>query len=122
VAVGGRSGEPGQNAKIVYVLGSGTLQVYDVSNPSSPSKVGTTKIPNRTQAVAIDGALAYVAGGPDGLQILDLSDPSRPATAGSFKTSGAAVDVAVSGSLILVAVAESKPDSPAGIVILRKRP
>src|SRR5438132_713964 len=56
------------NPPNVYVLGGGVLQVFDLTSPSTPKKVTTFKISERSQAVAVDGTLAYVAAGSDGLQ------------------------------------------------------
>jgi hypothetical protein len=95
----------GSGAKTVYVLGGGALQVYDVSDPAAPRKGTVFKISDRTLAIAFQGALGYMASGPDGLQILDLSDPLKPLIAGSYNTPGDARDVAVAGPLIFVATA-----------------
>jgi len=99
----------------VYVLGGGVLQVFDLTSPSTPKKVTTFKISERSQAIAVDGTIAYVAAGSDGLQIVDLSNPEAPVGAGSYTKSGAVRDVAVSGELVLVAAV-----SPPGVHILRK--
>lgn len=112
-----RPGVPGQDPKIVYVVGGGVLQVYDVANPSTPRKMTTVKISDRTQAVVVEGAVAYLAAGAEGLQIIDLSNPAVPIVAGSYRTPSAARDVAVAGPLVFVTVA-----SPPGVLVFRKRP
>ncbi len=112
--------------KTAYVVGGGSLQVYDVSNPVAPRKLVVTKIHERTTALAVDGGFGYAAVGTEGLQVLDLSDPGNPVQAGSYKPAGNARDVAVSGDLILVAVnSAARPAAggsapAAGVVILRR--
>jgi hypothetical protein len=107
------------SARRAYVLGSGALQTYDVSNSSAPKKLATSKIVAQPQAVAVDGSLAFVAAGNDGVQILDLSDPEKPAVVATYRTPGAARDVAVSSDLIFVVVTGS---NPAGSVVVLRRP
>ncbi len=112
--------------KTAYVVGAGSLQVYDVSNPAAPRRLVVTKIHERTTALVVDGGFGYAAVGTEGLQILDLSDPGNPVQAGSHKTAGNARDVAVSGDLILVTVsgaaqsAQGGSARAAGVVILRR--
>jgi hypothetical protein len=116
--------------RLLDITGGGRsvgLQIYDVSNPSTPMKVTTFKTPGQAMRVAMQGSLAYVADGPEGLQIVDLSDPSKPAIADSYKTVGPARDVAVNGPLVLIVVGETnKAADPRaggpGVVILRRDP
>lgn len=115
-----------QAPKTAYVGGGGSLQVFDVSNPAAPRKLGMTKIHERAAALAVDGGFGYVVVGTDGLQVLDLSDPDHPVQAGSYKTAGSARDVAVAGDLILVTVGSAARPAPGGsapavgVVILRR--
>lgn len=125
-----------QGVHTAYVMGSGMLQVFDVSKPSAPTKVTTFNIPGRfpicgappCAALEIQRSLAYVAGGSEGVQIVDLSNREKPTLAGFYKTAGPARDVAVAGSLIFVAVAEprqaadSNTKGPPHVLILRQSP
>jgi hypothetical protein len=79
------------------------LQVIDISNPASPTLVGSWDTPGTTLDVAVSGNYAYVADGQSGLQIIDISDPSSPTSAGSFDTTGYAYGVQVEGSYAYVA-------------------
>jgi hypothetical protein len=99
----------------VYVLGGGVLQVFDLASPSTPQTMTTLKISERSQAIAIDGAVAYIAAGPDGLQVVDLSNPRGLVLTGSYTKSGAVRDVAVANELVLIVAA-----APPGVHILRK--
>ena len=87
-------------------VGAGGLQVFDVSDPTSPTKLATFDTPGQTLGVTVKGNLAYVADGQAGLQIVDLSNPSAPRVVGGFATERPARSVAVAGSLVLVVVGE----------------
>jgi hypothetical protein len=90
--------------RLACLIGAGSLQIYDVTNPASPAKVATFRTPGRAQRAALKGKLAYVADAAEGLQVVDLSTPATPAIVGSFKTSAPARDVAVAGSLVYVVI------------------
>ena len=54
------------------------LRVINVSNPGSPSLLGTVTLPGAAKDVVVRGTFAYVADFCDGsLQIVDLTAPSR---------------------------------------------
>ena len=80
----------------------GTLQLYDVSDPSAPNLINTFPTPGDAQRAEFDGALAFVADGPAGLSVVDLSNPSSPRVVGTFQTRHAARDVAVADTAVLV--------------------
>lgn len=80
---------------------SGGLLIFDVSDPSGPSLVGS--LGNiRAQDVIVSGQYAYVADANAGLKIVDVSDPSNPSLIGEQLFTGA-YSVAVDGSLAYVA-------------------
>jgi hypothetical protein len=94
-----------QGRRVAVLVGSGTLQVYDLTNPATPVKAATFRTPSgRPQGVALKGALAYVADGAAGLQIVDLTTPSMPRIVGAFNTPAPARSVTVTDSVVLVAV------------------
>ena len=116
-----------QGAKVAVLVGAGSLQVYDVSNPGvAPVKAATYQTPGRPQHVALNGTLAYVADGLEGLQVVDLSVPSMPRLIGTYKTANPARDVAVSDSLVFVVTGPLPTGnrSPGGgeVLILRQTP
>ena len=80
----------------------GTLQIYDVSDPSAPALITTFRTPGDAQRVEVRGQLAYVADGPAGLSVVDLSTPDAPLVVGSYATQHVARDVAVGDAAILV--------------------
>jgi hypothetical protein len=132
VAVSQSPASEAASPKIACVLGGrglfgggGLLQIYDVSNPSAPSKVASYKTPGRAQRLKVHQSFAYVADGPEGLQIVDLSSPDKPTIADSYRTAGPARDVAISDSLVFVVVGEASQGADpttggAGVIILRQ--
>ncbi|OGH89682.1 MAG: hypothetical protein A2469_03380 [Candidatus Magasanikbacteria bacterium RIFOXYC2_FULL_40_16] len=86
-----------------YVADSGGgLRIINISNPSSPTSVGTYA----TTAWNLDiaGSFAYVAAYSNGLQIINITNPASPSLVGSRTTSAAATDVVVSGNYAYLAI------------------
>jgi hypothetical protein len=116
--------------KVAVLVGSGSLQVYDVTNPTAPVKAATYRTPSgRPLRVSVKGSLAYVADGPEGLQLVDLSAPAAPRLVASYKTARPARDVAVAGSLVFVIVGDLGRDTATRahldggeVLILRQTP
>jgi hypothetical protein len=103
------------------VVGGGSLQVYDVSTPSSPERIATLKTPGgRPVRLAVRDHLAYVADGPEGLQVVDLTNPAMPVIVGSFPTRAVARDVAVGDGVVLVATGVGEGNER--VLVLRRQP
>ena len=81
---------------------SGTLQLYDISDPAAPVAIATFSTPGDAQRAELKGSLAYVADGPTGLTVVDLSTPSQPAVVGTYQTRNSARDVAVANTAVLI--------------------
>lgn len=63
---------------ICYVTDAvGGLSIFDVSDPTEPSKLGEYSIPNAYR-VSIFGDMAFVSGNFPGLAILDIHTPASP--------------------------------------------
>jgi hypothetical protein len=103
----------------------GSIQLYDVSNPTAPVFVGAHPLASNHRRLAVRGALVYVADGPDGLQIVDISTPSKPAVVGTFKTAKPARDVAVGDAVIALIVGEiytgSRSHTEGDVLLLQAR-
>lgn len=82
----------------------GSLQVFDVSDPTRPALAATFPTSGGGRRLAVRGALVYVADGPDGLRVLDLTTLSNPTVVGAYKTATPARDVAVGDGIVLVLV------------------
>ena len=117
-----------QGPKVAVLVGGGSLQVYDLTNPAAaPVKAATYRTPGgRPQRVALRGTQAYVADGPAGLEVVDLSTPSSPRLVGTYKTPNPARDVAVADSLVFVVAGplpQGNLSSGGGeVLILRQTP
>ncbi|MDP3973351.1 MAG: hypothetical protein Q8P92_00815 [Candidatus Daviesbacteria bacterium] len=117
IFVGGISdGDNGTRA--VFIFGKyaytgdngGTFRIYDVTNPSSPSQIGTLSAGSGFDTVFVSGKYAYVGvNGGSGvcssttntgceLQIYDISNPASPLFVGGADTSNnSVISVFVSG-------------------------
>lgn len=102
-----------RGAQVVLLVAGGLLQMFDVSVPSAPTRLGQFRTPGGAFRAVVKDQTAYVADGQQGLQVVDLSTPAQPRIAGSFKTSSPARDVAVGDSAVYVALASGE------VIILR---
>jgi hypothetical protein len=97
------SGTPGP--KVAVLVGGGALQVYDLSQPAAPVRVGNFPTSGRGAArAALIGSRVYVADSGVGLQVVDVSTPKAPRLLGTYKTPTPARDVAVAGPLVFIVV------------------
>ena len=87
-------------------------EIFDISQPSNPQRLGTMSVPGRSRALAIDGNRAYVGfnGGPcdlqcppNGLAIADVSDATNPRELGVYYSIYPSLSVAVSGNYAYLA-------------------
>ena len=106
--------------RLACLVGAGLLQIYDVTNPAAPVKVGSLRTPGRPLRASLKGKLAYVADGPEGLQVVDLSKPAMPAIVGGYKTAAPARDVAVAASHVFLVLGGREGGGEA--VVLRQVP
>jgi len=101
------------SGNFAYVAaGSTGVQVFDISNPLAPKRVGTVDTSGSAYGVTLSGNYAYVADGEAGLQVVDVSDASSLRRVGGFETSGSAYGVAVSGNYAYLA------DGSAGVRVI----
>ena len=107
----GLSYEPSDS--MLYIAdGTAGIEIWDASNPSLPTIVGSYDTPGIAYGVAVSGSCAYVADWNSGLRVIDVSTPSNPTEVGYCDTPGHALDVAVSGSCAYVA------DEDAGLRVI----
>ena len=89
--------------RYAYLGSGGAVLVLDISDPSSPRKVGECVTPGIVEGLFVSGDYLYVADYKAGLRIIDISDPSFPMEVGAYDTPGYAKGVHVSGSYAYVA-------------------
>jgi len=100
----GQSGIRVQGQYVYLVSCTGTastnlLQIYDVSNPSTPAFVGSVQVPLYGFGLWVSGQYAYVisyvgVNSMSTLVVVDVSNPRSPTIVGSTNTGTAGVNVA----------------------------
>ena len=106
-------------------VGVGTrVHIFDVTDPSAPREVGSTRsFADNVSDIFVDASRAYVAAGTDGVHVVDVADVSNPRLIGQWDSPGSAEGLAVDGTLLYLAdgpfglqlVDVSDPASPAPI-------
>jgi len=74
--------------KFAYAVSDWGLEIFDLTMPSMPLRVGEIATPGNAQGLAIDGEIAYIADGTAGVQLIDirqLESPRLIKTVGNFK-------------------------------------
>ena len=83
----------------LYIADGGAgLEIWDVSVPTSPQRLGACAAPGPAWGVAVAGNHAYMADDTFGLRVIDVSDPAHPQEVGYYDTPGRAICVAVAGN------------------------
>ena len=89
--------------RYAYLGSGGVVFVLDISDPSSPRRLGGCATPGIVEGLFVSGDYLYVADRKAGLRVIDISDPYSPREVGAYDTPGRAWDVHVSGSYAYVA-------------------
>jgi len=79
------------------------LNIVDVTNPWTPTSVGSLPTSGMAYSLAVSSGTAYVACGGGGLSIVDVRNPTRPTLRGSYDTLSGANEVQVVGNVAYVA-------------------
>jgi 6-phosphogluconolactonase (cycloisomerase 2 family) len=80
-----------------------TLQVFNVSNPASPTLSGSVATGKNPYSVCVQGSYAYVANyGGNTLQVFNVSNPASPSSVGSAATGTYPSSVFVQGDYAYV--------------------
>jgi hypothetical protein len=82
---------------------SAGLTIFDISDPSDPTQVGSVITPGNSNNVKLSGDYAYVADWEGGLQVIDISDPANPFIAGGCTVTGYPIGVDVAGDYAYLA-------------------
>lgn len=108
--IGGPTSAIAVQGEYAYVGVGLRLIVLDISNPITPTEVGsTTPFPYFVEDITVNGTLAYVAAGGAGLRVVDISNPASPNELGFWNSPGYAEGVAVAGNVVYLA------DGPYGL-------
>jgi hypothetical protein len=97
------------------------LQIFDISDPTSPTLIGSNDTPTVAGDVYVSQDYAYVVDRlHEGLWIFDIQNPENPMLAASYRRLGTFRNVFVSGDYIYVAEGSSlfilRFDSQTGII------
>lgn len=84
-------------------LANGQLRIIDVSNPMTPTIIGSYDTPGHAYDVVVAGDYAYVADGYTGLSVINVSNPSTPVKVSTYDTPNDAIGIAVAGRYAYVA-------------------
>lgn len=81
---------------------SAGLQIFDISNPQSPTLLST--FPTNNTAIGVDAipGVAFVATHQSGLDIVDISDPYNPTLITNYDTTRSTQDVQIVGQYAYV--------------------
>jgi hypothetical protein len=76
------------------------IDVYDISNPMAPTRLGGFDGPFGYWDWLVSSSLMFGASGSGGIHIIDVSDPVRPIPVGGYATGGNARHVSVQGGRV----------------------
>jgi hypothetical protein len=88
---------------LAYVIDGGELRIFDLTDPVTPSEVGSVFVPqdpDYTETVSVSGDLAFVCG--YGLDVVDVSIPTAPVVRGGL-TNQYTHEAVATGSTLYVA-------------------
>jgi 3D (Asp-Asp-Asp) domain-containing protein len=100
------AGQSGTATVTVSAGGHAAISAVTVRS-FAPQAASAVSIPGFANAVAVDGAYAYVAAGLGGLQVVDVSNLFSPFVAGWLPLAGNANGVRVANSLAYLAMGEA---------------
>ena len=104
-----------EKGTVVTVAGYGGLAVLDSRNTSDPFfSLLARDVVSEAWGVAVNGDLAYVAGGTHGVFVVDVSDATAPHLIAAIPVELASIDVALSGNRVYVLAGPPNPWPPVG--------
>ncbi len=109
------------NDKGCWAISEGVLRILDISDPTSPTLLGSVELDAIAWDVALSGNYAFVAFGDSGLKVIDVSNPSAPTIVAGFPIADEPRDLTlvgntlflVAGTVGLLALDVSNPLAPA---------
>lgn len=111
--VGGAISAVAAHGSLAFVGVGSRLHIFDISDPTSPREVGSTRsFGDNVSHIFVDATRAYVVAGTDGVHVVDLSDSAMPRVLGQWDSPGSAEGIAIQGTLLYVA------DGPFGLAVV----
>ncbi|MCD6165781.1 T9SS type A sorting domain-containing protein [bacterium] len=84
------------DGRLYIATGYPGIEIWDVTNPSFPLKLGAFDTEGYATKVYVSGRYAYVADTEAGMRIIDVFDPSNPHEVGFYETEGHVINVNIS--------------------------
>jgi len=88
------------------IAGKDGVHIFDVSRPSSPSKISVIESMDYSYSIDIKGFNLYIADGTGGVKIFDIRDKGNPEQISFIPTRHKSIDLKVSGDYCFVAEGE----------------
>ena len=108
VATSGSSGyDVSISGNYAYVTGNDGFDIFDISNPFKPDKVGELETGNGAFGITVIDNLAYVSAQGLGLLIVNITDKTNPILISQTSVGGIANRAFVHGNYVYVAAYES---------------
>lgn len=79
----------GTDVPYLYAASNWGFEIFSLTEPAKPVRVGEIATPGRAQSVVVDGDTAYVADGAAGVHVIDIARPTTPTV---IKTLGGFID------------------------------
>jgi hypothetical protein len=95
---------------------SAGLLIYDVSDPTSPLRLGVFSTPLRVSRVRILGTLAYVVAGD--MLVVDVQDPTAPRQLGSYHAPSPINNLVVSSNRAYLAYGYAMGVANGGVIVV----
>ena len=68
----------GTDVPYLYAASNWGFEIFSLTEPAKPVRVGEIATPGRAQSVVVDGDTAYVADGAAGVHVIDIALPTTP--------------------------------------------
>ena len=76
----------GQNGDYLYAASHWGLEIFTLTEPTKPARVGEIATPGRAQSVVVEGESAYIADGAGGVHVIDIAVPTDPSIVKTLST------------------------------------
>ena len=102
--------------------------VLSLTNPTSPTVIGSVTLPAPTNGIAVRGNYAYVTASASGLRVVSVANPATPTEIGYYNTPGQSYDVCLindtiacvaDGTRDLIFIKVSNPALPESLTSMR---
>ncbi len=87
----------------LYVADSYTVRILDVTNPTTPTELGSIDTPGEAIDVEYSGTHVYVAESDDGMEVYDVASTANPVLVGYFRNSGSTNGLSAPSNGIILA-------------------